>query len=183
VSLLTNISILLNIFPTSALHPTSKSVLSAIFDLSFIDSETSKTIACAIVSSRLDYINSILTGISSSNIHRLQHVQNSLARVLTRSTTNTTSALNSLHGFQFSNESILNWLLLSTIHSTTLALNTCRLYYILTRHRVGLTLCLPPSISSPTLVSTLLLIASRGFRQAGPSLWNSLPHHLRSTDS
>jgi len=40
----------------------------------FLDSETSKIIACAIVGSRLDYVNSIFTGISSRNIHRLQHV-------------------------------------------------------------------------------------------------------------
>jgi len=39
----------------------------------FLDSETSKTIACDIVGSRLDYVNSILTGISSRNVHRLQN--------------------------------------------------------------------------------------------------------------
>jgi len=33
--------------------------------------------------------------------------------------------------FKFSNESILNWLLLSTVHSITLALNTYHLHYIL----------------------------------------------------
>jgi hypothetical protein len=38
----------------------------------FLDIETSKTIACAIVGSKLDYPNSVLTGISSHNIHRLQ---------------------------------------------------------------------------------------------------------------
>jgi len=81
--------------------------------------------------------------IFSRIIHRLQRIQNSLARVVTRSTTNTTSALNSLHS------------LLSTVHSTTLALNTCHLYYILIRHRVSFTL--PPSIASPNLVPTLLL--------------------------
>jgi len=51
----------------------------------------------AIVGSGLDYVNSFLTGISSCNIHHLQRIQNSLARVITRSITNTTSALNSLH--------------------------------------------------------------------------------------
>jgi len=56
---------------------------------------------------------------------------------------------------QFSNESILIWLLLSTVHSTTLALNTCHLYCILIYHRVNFVL--PPSISSPNIVSTLLL--------------------------
>jgi len=54
--------------------------------------------------------------------------------------------------FKFSNESILNWLLLSTVHSITLALNTCHLYYILIRHRVSF--ALSHSISSPNFVST-----------------------------
>jgi len=58
-------------------------------------------------------------------------------------------------GFQLRNQSILNLLLLSTVHSTTLALNTWHIYYILIRHRVSF--ALPPSISFPNLVSTLLL--------------------------
>jgi len=52
---------------------------------------------------------------------------------------------------QFSNESILNCLLLFTVHSTTPALNTCHLY-LLTLHRVSFALHF-----SPNLVSTLLL--------------------------
>jgi len=63
----------------------------------FLDSETSKIIACAIVGSRLDYVNFTLAGISSRNNHRRQGVQNSLARVVTCSTTNITATLNSLH--------------------------------------------------------------------------------------
>jgi len=110
---------------------------------------TSKTIACAIVGSRLGYVNFILTGISSRNIHRLLRVQNSSARDVTRST------LNSLHWLPIRQRINLNWLLLSTVHSTTLVLNTCHLYYIHIRHRVSF--ALPPSISSPNLVSTLLL--------------------------
>jgi len=74
----------------------------------------------------------------------------------------------------------LYWLLLSTVHSTMLALKTCHLYYILIRRRVSF--ALSPSISSPNLVINIAL-ASHGSQHAGPSLWNSLPHHLRSTDS
>jgi len=35
-------------------------------------------------------------------------------------------------------------------------------------------------LSQPRINITL---ASRDFRHAGPSFWNSLPHHIRSTDS
>ena len=47
-----------------------------------LDLETAKTVACAIVSARLDYCNSILYGTSNANINKLQRVQNSLARVV-----------------------------------------------------------------------------------------------------
>ena len=90
----------------------------------YLDSETSKTTACAILGSRLDCANSVLNGISARNIHRLQRVQNSLARIVTRSTTNSTSTLNSLHWLiQFGRELIINWLLLFTVRSITPALN------------------------------------------------------------
>jgi len=59
----------------------------------FIDSE----MYCAIVGSILDYVDSISNSISSRNSYRLQRVHNSLARVVTRSTTKTTSARSSLH--------------------------------------------------------------------------------------
>ena len=47
----------------------------------FLDLESRKSIACAIVSSRLDYANSCLYGVSY-NFHRLQRVQNGLARLV-----------------------------------------------------------------------------------------------------
>ena len=46
---------------------------------SSINLETAKSVADAIVSSRLDYVNSLLFGISSLNMLKLQRVQNSLA--------------------------------------------------------------------------------------------------------
>ena len=44
--------------------------------------EAAKTVAVAIVGSRLDYCNSLLAGTSASNLARLQLVQNTLARVV-----------------------------------------------------------------------------------------------------
>ena len=41
--------------------------------------DDAKTVATALVSSQLDHCNSILYGISSSNLNKLQHVQNALA--------------------------------------------------------------------------------------------------------
>ena len=46
--------------------------------------EVANTVACAIVGARLDCCNSILYGTSKYNISRLQRLQNTLARVVTR---------------------------------------------------------------------------------------------------
>ena len=65
-------------------HPTFTFVLCVTFDRSSLTTEACKTIATAIVGSRLDYCNSLLVGTSTSNLARLQLVQNTLARVVTQ---------------------------------------------------------------------------------------------------
>jgi len=121
----------------------------------YLDSETSKTIACAIVGFRLHYANSVLTGISARNIHRLQRVKNSLARVVTRSTTNSTSALTSLHWLPIRQR--IDYKLATIVHRSlqTLALNICHLCYTspMPQH---VSFAPPPSIFSPNLVPRLL---------------------------
>ena len=49
------------------------------------------TVACSIVSTRLDYCNSLLLGTSAKNIDKLQRVQNTLARVVSGTRNTTTS--------------------------------------------------------------------------------------------
>ena len=51
-----------------------------------LTTEACKTIAAAIAGSRLDFCNSLLAGTSVSNLARLQHVQNPLARVVAQKT-------------------------------------------------------------------------------------------------
>jgi len=65
----------------------------------YLAQHTANTLACSIVFSRLDYCNSLFYGISSRNLSKLQCIQNSLSRVVTRSSARTPSAplLKSLH--------------------------------------------------------------------------------------
>jgi hypothetical protein len=49
----------------------------------FMRQETIKTVVHAFVTSRIDYCNSLLYGISDYNINRLQQIQNSAARIVT----------------------------------------------------------------------------------------------------
>ena len=50
--------------------------------LKILPADDAETVAAALVASQLDYCNSLLHGISTTSIGKLQHVKNSLARVV-----------------------------------------------------------------------------------------------------
>ena len=65
---------------------------------SVLSEDIAKSIAVSLVSSRLDYSNSILFGTSVSNLHKVHQVQNTLAKiVLNNSSLLPTTALRQLH--------------------------------------------------------------------------------------
>jgi len=68
-----------------------------------LDKTVANTIACSIVSTRLDYCNSLLYGTSKSNIQRLQRIQNTLAHVVcgTKKRDHIKPVLHDLHWFRF----------------------------------------------------------------------------------
>ena len=69
------------------------------FKVALLVHKVQTTIACSIVSTRLDYCNALLRGAPASTIDKLQRAQNTLARVVTQSTRQTPSKplLQSLH--------------------------------------------------------------------------------------
>ena len=64
-----------------------------------LSSETAKTVVYAFISSRLDYCNSLLFGISDNLLRRLQAIQNAAARLVTgtRRREHITPVLRQLH--------------------------------------------------------------------------------------
>ena len=149
---------------------------------SYLDLESSKYIACAILSSRLDYANSCLSGISSYNIHRLQRVQNCLARVVqpTHSAIPSHSLLASLHWLPISQRVTfkLAGLVYRSLHDTspTYLSSLLQTYAPIRSLRSSSAhLLVEPRISTT--------LASRGFRSAGPRIWNSLPNHIKLAPS
>jgi len=149
-----------------------------------LDSSMIRTIAAALVTSRLDYANSVLYGIPSKYISRLQRTQNTLARVVGGShTPNRTSNLATL--------SQLHWL---PIHDrikfkiatmTHKAIYTCNPPYL-----ANLVQWHTPSRNLRSASANLLSVTrcnisfgARGFRSAAPAIWNSLPSNVRSCET
>ena len=148
----------------------------------FLDLESSKSIACAIVSSRLDYANSCLFGVSTYNIHRLQRVQNCLAHVVkpAHSATVSRSLLASLHWLPIRQRVTfkLAGLVYRSLHATSPTYLSSLLHtYTPTRSLRSSSAHL---LVEPRLSTTL---ASRCFRSAGPRIWNSLPNDIKLAPS
>ena len=137
--------------------------------------------AQALVSSRFDYVNSILYGAPKYNISKLQRAHNVLARVVIRShrRTSADALQHKLHWLPIENRIVLKLVLLTY---KTLLIGSPS--YLSTFDNVQ-----PPrtlhSSNSNLLCATRIktVTGSRAFRCAAPAIWNSLPADIKSACS
>ncbi len=136
----------------------------------------------AFISSRLDYCNSLFTCLSNSTLKRLQVVQNSAAKLLTKSSkrSHVTPILISLH-----------WLPVKFRINLKIIVMVFRALH--GQAPVYINEMLKPYNSSRNLRSSnqILLVVPRSrlktkgdcaFEVVVPKLWNALPRELRSVD-
>ena len=148
----------------------------------YLDLDSVKLLANALVSSRLDYCNSLLSGIAETDLTKLQHVLNHLALVVTKSPPFTRSVplLRSLHWLPVKYRVHFKIFLLTykvfheeqpvyrrSLIATSLPSRSLR-------SNRGITLSIP-SIKTNTGI--------RAFNSCAPSLWNNLPLSVRSATS
>jgi hypothetical protein len=149
----------------------------------YLSQEAAAQLIHAFVTSRLDYCNSLLSGIPATSIFRLQRIQNIAARILTRTKKfdHITPVLKSLH-----------WL---PIH-LRIKFKILLLCYKIVNGLVPSYLCdlLIPYKPSRTLRSStkstfvipktrLKTYGDRAFSCTAPILWNNLPQDIRDASS
>ena len=155
-----------------------------------LDLNTSVLLANALVSSRLDYCNSIFLSLTDFELRRLQLVQNSLCRVVTHSSkfSHITPQLKKLHWLpvkyrvQFKigliTYKILNQgqpvYLRGLIHPCTSSRNT-------RRSTPKLKFLQAPTFDRKVYKS--IKHFSNSFSHYAPVLWNSFPFHVRNSPS
>ena len=148
----------------------------------FLTRKATETMVHSLISSRLDFCNSLLIHLPDYQLQRLQQLQNSAARLvtLTKGTTHISPIIQALHWLPVRQRIIFKVILLvyQALHCTAPSYiqDLVRLYEPPRRLRSAHTqlLCIPRSRHS---------WGRRSFSSSGPELWNSLPPHLRNENS
>ena len=146
-----------------------------------LDRKVANTIACSIVSTRLDYCNSLLYGTTASNIAKLQRVQNSLARVVagTKRRDHIKPVLKDLHWLPI--EQRVQYKVALITHKVLATAQPQYLADLVTAYkptRAGMRSETQRRVAIPSgLKSTF---GNRTFTRASESVWNSLPERIRT---
>ena len=136
----------------------------------------------ALVTSKLDYCNTLLYGLSASKLQRLQRIQNIAARIAARcsktESLHITPVLKSLHWLPIKQRILFKLLLL--VYKSLNGIAPSYLSELLQPQvmREGLRSTTQDQLRIPR--SRLKNYGDRTFQVAGPKEWNSLPFEIRS---
>ena len=149
----------------------------------YLSRNACETLVHALISSKLDFCNSLLYGLPNASLKKLQHVQNAAARLVTfsRKQEHITPILCDLHWLPVEQRIVFKILLLTfkILHNQTPS------------YLFDLVQPYVPSRSLRSKSQNLLTkpnynlnhYGKRAFSTAAPELWNSLPQNIRSSIS
>ena len=141
----------------------------------FLSVETAALLANSMISSRLDYCNSLLYGVSKYNVAKLQKIQNALCRIVFRldRTSHVTPFLQKLHWLPITYHILFKYNLI-----TFKAISFSQPIYLSSLIKTSCLMC--GNRLSLSSVSHKKTIGRRGFAMASPTEWNRLSQSLRS---
>ena len=132
----------------------------------------------AIITSRLDYCNSLYFNISKSNLYKLQKVQNAAARLVMRSKRrcSVSGALKELHWLRIEARVMFKIILL--IYKSVTGQCSANLEIRYKSHQ-----CRPQDELLLEAVGAKTKYGRRRFQYVGPRLWNALPVEIRREEN
>ena len=145
----------------------------------FIDKDTCKQAVRALITSRLDYCNSLLINITAKNIKKLLRIQNRSARLifLANRRDNTSPLIKELHWLP-----VKERILFKTVLLVYRCLNNPAPIYLTELLQIYIPSAnLRSGLDQPRLVSnrTSTMFGDCAFQNAAPRVWNNLPVAVR----
>ena len=149
----------------------------------YISTTACKTLVQNLVVARMDYACSLLTGIPSILLQKLQLIQNRAARIITRtkSRDHITPILHQLHWLPVYCR--INFRLMVHVYKCLHNASPSYLTEMLSLYQPGRSLRSSKDDSLLTQSRTNKAIGCRDFRHVGPSLWNALPKAVRDSST
>ena len=142
----------------------------------------------ALVGSRLDYCNSLLSGITNKEIKRLQRIQNILCRITSKPRYNasTTASLKSLHWLPVRVRFKINTMTYKALHTGqpvyfSLHLNPYTCTHKTRRSNPDMKYLQVPALNTKLFKNKNL--ADKSFQSCASISWNLLPLSVRSAES
>jgi hypothetical protein len=148
------------------------------------------SLANALVGSRLDYCNSLLSGITNKEIKRLQRIQNILCRITSklRYNASTTASLKSLHWLpvEYRVRFKINTMTYKALHTGQPVYLSSHLNPYTCTHKTRRSNPDMKYLQVPALNTKLFKnknLADKSFQSCAPISWNLLPLSVRSAES
>jgi len=147
-----------------------------------LDTHTASLIAHALVSSRLDYANSVLYGAPSYTVTKLQRIQNTLARIVLHSNrfSHSNTLLHQLHWLPV--HSRIRFKLATITYNSLSTSSPDYLATLISRYQPARSLR-SADLQLLNLPASKTKFGSRAFRCAAPSIWNAIPLTVRNSQS
>ena len=142
-----------------------------------------KTLVQALVTSRIDYCNALLVGLPKKLLQRLQKVQNTSARIVTKTPRqcHITPILRDLHWLPV--DSRIKYKIL--VHTFQALHGSSPVYLSDTLHRYEPARMLRSQNSLQLNIprARTASYGARAFQSASPALWNTLPNYLKKSET
>ena len=146
----------------------------------YLTMDAAKTLVHSLVTSRLDYCNSLVNGCTHETTRKLQLVQNRAARIITRTPRrdHITPILKGLHWLPVRSRSQYKTMCL--VHKIMTGNAPSYLNSVIERYVQGRDLRSADGHYLRVPGTRTLTYGSRAFQYAAPRLWNSLPPNVRN---